>query len=79
MQIQAYNNFLTKISEEINCHATYPVFLYDSAKEIVHIYYIMGELTPFVAKIGEKISNDGKFRKKYFLDLQKFLKPLKIF
>ena len=29
-------------------------FLYDSAKEIVHIYYIMGELTPFVAKIGEK-------------------------
>src|SRR3989338_195969 len=66
LQIEAYNRFLTEVSEEVGCTATYPIFVYDSGKKLVHLYYNMEELTPLIKKIGEKISNDNKFRKNIF-------------
>jgi len=66
LQIEAYNQFLTEISEEINYQVPYPFFVYDPNQKLVTLYYDMKELLPGLAKIGEKITKESKFRKKVF-------------
>lgn len=62
LQVETYNNFLTKMSDEVGIIPTYPVFVYNPDQKLVYLYYDMSKLLPSVGAVGKKIVDDENFR-----------------
>jgi pyruvate, water dikinase len=79
LQIEAYNEFLTRISKEVGCTITHPIFLYNPETKLVTLYYNMKELIPAIGQIGNKVISDDLFRKKIFFELMRVFEEIKIY